>query len=75
MARQRAEGVVVVVGIDSYLAEEATERLLTKVVGANRQDAVEVLHGDEATWIDNLTAECDYCGAAIRTINSYQWPI
>ena len=50
MARQRAEGVVVVVGIDSYLAEEATERLLTKVVGANRQDAVEVLHGDEATW-------------------------
>ncbi len=27
------------------------------------------IHGDEATWIDNLTAECDYCGAAIRTIN------
>ncbi|MFZ1040693.1 MAG: hypothetical protein WCA79_20945 [Anaerolineales bacterium] len=27
------------------------------------------VHGDEATWIDNLTAECDYCGAAIRTAN------
>lgn len=27
------------------------------------------IHGDEATWIDNLTAECDYCGAAIRTTN------
>ena len=25
------------------------------------------IHGDEATWIDNLTAECDYCGASIRT--------
>ena len=24
------------------------------------------IHGDEATWIDNQTAECDYCGAAIR---------
>jgi hypothetical protein len=27
------------------------------------------VHGDETTWIDNLTAECDYCGAAIRTTN------
>ena len=27
------------------------------------------IHGDEATWIDNLTAECDYCGAAVRTTN------
>jgi len=27
------------------------------------------IHSDEATWIDNLTAECDYCGAAIRTTN------
>ncbi|HEY9152870.1 MAG TPA: hypothetical protein VIN60_08300 [Anaerolineales bacterium] len=25
------------------------------------------IHGDEATWIDNQTAECDYCGASIRT--------
>jgi hypothetical protein len=25
------------------------------------------VHGDEANWIDNQTAECDYCGAAIRT--------
>ena len=27
------------------------------------------IHSDEATWIDDLTAECDYCGAAIRTTN------
>ena len=27
------------------------------------------IHGDEANWIDNLTAECDYCGASIRTTN------
>ncbi len=24
------------------------------------------VHSDEATWIDNQTAECDYCGASIR---------
>ena len=24
------------------------------------------VHGNEATWIDNQTAECDYCGASIR---------
>jgi len=50
MARQRTQGVVVVVGTDSYLAEEATERLLTGAVGANRQDAVELLYGDESSW-------------------------
>ncbi len=27
------------------------------------------IHSDEAAWIDNLTAECDYCGAAIRAAN------
>ncbi|HUI88765.1 MAG TPA: hypothetical protein VLX61_08555 [Anaerolineales bacterium] len=27
------------------------------------------IHSDEATWIDNQTAECDYCGASIRTTN------
>ena len=25
------------------------------------------VHGDDAAWIDDQTAECDYCGAAIRT--------
>jgi len=25
------------------------------------------IHSDEATWIDDQTAECDYCGASIRT--------
>ncbi len=25
------------------------------------------LHGGEATWIDQITAECAYCGASIRT--------
>jgi DNA polymerase III subunit delta len=56
MARQRTQGVVVVVGMDSYLAEEATERLLTETVGANRQDAVELLHGDESTWAQVVDA-------------------
>jgi len=27
------------------------------------------VHSDEAAWIDNQTAECDYCGASIRTMN------
>ena len=27
------------------------------------------IHGDEANWIDNQTAECDYCGVSIRTTN------
>jgi len=27
------------------------------------------VHSDEATWIDNQTAECDYCGVSIRTTN------
>jgi hypothetical protein len=25
------------------------------------------VHGDDATWVDDQTAECDYCGASIRT--------
>ena len=24
------------------------------------------VHGTEANWVDNNTAECDYCGALIR---------
>jgi DNA polymerase III subunit delta len=45
-----------VVGEDTYLAEEALERVLAAAVGDDRQDAVQVLHGDEAKWEDVLAA-------------------
>ncbi len=35
---------------DSFLAEEALERALASAVGPHRQDAVQVLHGDETSW-------------------------
>jgi DNA polymerase-3 subunit delta len=39
-----------IVGPDSYLAEIALERILATAVGAEREGAVEVVHGDETTW-------------------------
>ena len=39
-----------VVGADSYLAEQALEELLQAAVGSDRDDAVQVFRGDEATW-------------------------
>jgi DNA polymerase-3 subunit delta len=44
------------VGEDTYLAEEALERVLAAAVGDDRQDALQVLHGDEARWEDVLAA-------------------
>ncbi len=35
---------------DSYLAEEALERILADQIGADRQDALAVLRGDEVSW-------------------------
>jgi DNA polymerase III subunit delta len=45
-----------VIGADSYLAEEALERLLKAAVGDERADAVQVFHGDETTWPSVLEA-------------------
>jgi DNA polymerase III delta subunit len=40
----------VIVGGDSFLAEEALEELLQTVVGPDRKAGVQTLYGDETTW-------------------------
>jgi DNA polymerase-3 subunit delta len=47
---ERTAGVHLVLGEDSYLAEEALERILAQAVGQERDDAVTVLQGDEVRW-------------------------
>jgi DNA polymerase-3 subunit delta len=39
-----------VVGTDTYLAEEALERILEKAVGEDRADSLQVVYGDETSW-------------------------
>jgi DNA polymerase-3 subunit delta len=57
MARPSRPGPIqAIVGEDTYLAEEALERVLAAAVGDDRQDALQVLHGDEARWEDVLAA-------------------
>ena len=57
MARASRPGPVqAIVGEDTYLAEEALERVLAGAVGDDRQDAVQVFHGDEAKWEDVVDA-------------------
>lgn len=41
-----------IVGEDTYLAEEALERILEETLGGERDDALAVLYGDEQTWPD-----------------------
>jgi DNA polymerase-3 subunit delta len=43
------EGVVAILGLDSFLAETALQRVLKTAVGDDR-DAVQVLRGDETNW-------------------------
>ena len=43
-----------IVGEDTYLAEEALERVLGAAIGADRQEALQVLYGDEKKWEDVL---------------------
>jgi DNA polymerase-3 subunit delta len=43
------EGVVAILGLDSFLAEAALGRVVKAAVGDDR-DAVQVLRGDETTW-------------------------
>jgi len=43
-----------IVGEDTYLAEEALERVLGAAIGADRQEALQVFYGDEKKWEDVL---------------------
>jgi DNA polymerase-3 subunit delta len=52
----RPAPVQAIVGEDSYLAEAALERVLSRAVPGERQEAVRVLYGDEARWEDVLAA-------------------
>jgi DNA polymerase-3 subunit delta len=54
--------VAAILGTDTYLAEMALERLLADAVGSDREEAVQVLRGDEATW-DRVLA-----GAQMRSL-------
>ncbi|HSD30183.1 MAG TPA: DNA polymerase III subunit delta [Vicinamibacteria bacterium] len=57
MARPTRPGPIqAIVGEDTYLAEEALERVLAAAIGDDRQDALQVFHGDEAKWEDVLAA-------------------
>jgi len=57
MARAPRPGPIqAIVGEDTYLAEEALERVLAAAVGEDRQDALQVFYGDEARWEQVLSA-------------------
>jgi DNA polymerase III delta subunit len=43
-----------IVGEDTYLAEEALERVLAAAIGPDREEALQVLYGDERKWEDVL---------------------
>ena len=51
MARAARPGPLqAVVGEDTYLAEQALERILDQAIGDDRQEALQVLYGDETRW-------------------------
>jgi DNA polymerase-3 subunit delta len=50
----RPAPIQAIVGEDTYLAEEALERVLAAAIGSDRQDALQVLYGDERKWEDVL---------------------
>jgi len=54
--KRAAAGVFVILGTDSYRAEEALAGVLAKAVGSDRGEAVQVFHGDETTWARILDA-------------------
>jgi DNA polymerase-3 subunit delta len=58
LARQapaRMSPVQLILGTDSYLAEQALERVLQSAVGTDRADSVSVFYGDETRW-DSILA-------------------
>jgi DNA polymerase-3 subunit delta len=52
----RPAAVQLIVGEDSYLAEQALERVLQRAVGQDRADSVSVFYGDESRWDSVLAA-------------------
>jgi DNA polymerase-3 subunit delta len=50
----RPGAIQAIVGEDTYLAEEALERVLATAIGNDRQDGLQVLYGDETRWEDVL---------------------
>jgi DNA polymerase-3 subunit delta len=57
VAARETAGVSVIVGSDSFLAEEALESLLEEAVGTDREGTVQVLRGEETSWtrmVDNV---------------------
>lgn len=57
MARASRPGPIqAIVGEDTYLAEEALEKVLASAIGEDRQDALQVFYGDEAKWEQVLAA-------------------
>jgi DNA polymerase III delta subunit len=50
----RPAPIQAIVGEDTYLAEAALERVLAAAIGADRDDALQVLYGDEKRWEDVL---------------------
>ncbi len=52
----RAAAVQLILGEDSYLAEQALERVLQQAVGQDRADAVSLFYGDETRWDGILAA-------------------
>ena len=55
MPRAAKGGIQAIVGLDTYLAEEALEGLLESTLGPDRTDSLQVLYGDEAKW-ENVVA-------------------
>jgi DNA polymerase-3 subunit delta len=49
-ARSASNSIQAIVGPDTYLAEEALERILASVLGEDRTDSLQVVYGDETTW-------------------------
>lgn len=45
-----------ILGEDTYLAEEALEAVLAAAIGSERNDALTVLQGDETTWAATVAA-------------------
>jgi DNA polymerase III subunit delta len=56
MASPRSAPIQAIVGEDTYLAEEALGRVLAAAIGEDRQDALQVLYGDEKRWEQVLGA-------------------
>jgi DNA polymerase-3 subunit delta len=48
--RPAAKAICAIFGLDTFLAERALTQALTRHLGAERGEAVEVLRGDEVSW-------------------------